>query len=848
MLDEITANVTPRNNSFTVPHHLTNGITRHTPNARTSQLTQTTEQIKRGYKVLVILRGLPGSGKSYLARKIVEITVGCQDHHNFIYSADDYFMRRGLYQFDGSKIQDAHAFNQQRAFEAMRRGVSPVIIDNTNTQMWEMKPYAMAASQYAYIIEILEPDTPWAFNDRELFRKNIHGVPRVKLKEMLGRYEKNITSRKLINAYGIRYGNMLPPQLRTYPPLVESAKECVERPENATPSIDDMLMHCEDKVKPTKAKAAIPETDLSTWGVSETALHSWDICTPVVTKQETDSAESVTCGFMMVSRVETSDAATNTCSSDFVLVANPDGVAKVLVANNRDINEQCSFRIPPPRQKILVDKGSMVGEDLVEQCLDKKEALERLSAVFPSIPHIYLREIHDRCQGDLNWAIDVLCDDNLHNLMTPQEEEPEQEEQPEQEEEKQNPNLQEQNITTPPPSPQEEHNTTAVADAVEREQLKRLLEEKVVIRDDFYSEHTLKLKSRNNFDQNAQPSTSKVQTDTVVDSDVDMDDFDLETASESTTSASDTQDMIELNLGDAFVTELESKLQEPTLQYPKGFLPIVQVPVALARQLYALYIESVYQQMDAQNEVLDMLIKEDEEFARKIQAQEQQQQQQQEPTTLPEIMQEQYELSLCKRETEQWKNLTPDDFAAKMTKKKLFESFPNIGKDVLVEIWQAHGNNYKETVESILASSPEQAALSQGEIENPPVPEEIVEEMREVHNQVIGFILPTRRKNKSHFVLESSGSSISAKLILLGDYHYQRSSSSMESRFNNCCVGKKLKKLPNTTINKLNNLSPTTRKLSSYYSLGGRLYNRITCMSLNTLHSFIILSNESALS
>lgn len=87
----------------------------------------------------------------------------------------------------------------------MNRGVSPVIIDNTNTQMWEMKPYAMVAAQNGYIIEILEPDTPWAFNDRELARRNTHGVPRVKLKDMLMRYEKDIIPAKLFHAFNIRY-------------------------------------------------------------------------------------------------------------------------------------------------------------------------------------------------------------------------------------------------------------------------------------------------------------------------------------------------------------------------------------------------------------------------------------------------------------------------------------------------------------------------------------------------------------------------------------------------------------------------------------------------------------------
>lgn len=760
MLDEISSNAgnfaTKNPHRFNYRH--TNGTTRHVLNPKQSQLNQTTDQIKRGYKVLVILRGLPGSGKSYLARKIVEISVGSHDYHNFIFSADDYFMRRGTYQYDPTKIQEAHTFNQQRAFGAMKNGVSPVIIDNTNTQMWEIKPYAMVASKYAYIIEILEPCTPWAFNEKELSRRNTHGVPRVKLKEMLMRYERGVTPEKVFRAFGIRYENLMPPQLRLYPSLMEEKPKCFEekqakkvevKKEEQKPSVDEMLSICKNDnaivLKPKVCSTTIPEADLSLWGVSESALHSWDVCTPITTKQA-EKLEQVTINETATasSAIQTVEAATNTSSNDFLLAANPESDVKILITNCRDINQHSFYEIPPlPRKKIVVDKSSMVGEDLMEQRLEKKDAIQQLKTVFPSIPHIYLREIYDKCKGDLDWAIDLLCDDSLHKLVSPQEnlQEEEEEEQNQDDETSEKDQFVELNAS----ALIDNTTTSTVTDDAEKEELKRILEERVVIGDDFYSEHILKLKSKNSYDPTSQPSTSKVHkisTDAgnviAVDSDVDMDDFDLETASESTSNGSDSQEMMELNLGEAFVTELESKLQESTLQYPKGFLPIVQVPVALARQLYALYIESVYQQMDAQNEVLDMLVKEDEEFAKKLQAQEVQSQPRPEPTTIPEIMQEQHELNLCRKEVEQWKNLTPDDFAAKMTMKKLFESFPNIARDVLVEIWQAHGNSYKETVESIMASSPNDADIGANvKIDEPPVSEEIFGEMREAYNQVI---------------------------------------------------------------------------------------------------------------
>lgn len=56
-----------------------------------SNFQSTVELINSGIRVCVILRGAPGSGKSWLANKIVEYTVK-KSHRNYIFSSDDYFM------------------------------------------------------------------------------------------------------------------------------------------------------------------------------------------------------------------------------------------------------------------------------------------------------------------------------------------------------------------------------------------------------------------------------------------------------------------------------------------------------------------------------------------------------------------------------------------------------------------------------------------------------------------------------------------------------------------------------------------------------------------------------------
>lgn len=100
--------------------------------------------IQKGYKILILMRGLPGSGKSFLSKYIVMRTVPKSELSNHIFSTDDYFkaVNRGVYVFNPTQLSDAHAYNQNRVLNAMRSDWSPIIVDNTNTQAWEMQHYA----------------------------------------------------------------------------------------------------------------------------------------------------------------------------------------------------------------------------------------------------------------------------------------------------------------------------------------------------------------------------------------------------------------------------------------------------------------------------------------------------------------------------------------------------------------------------------------------------------------------------------------------------------------------------------------------------------------------------------
>ncbi|XP_029792734.1 NEDD4-binding protein 2-like 2 isoform X1 [Suricata suricatta] len=153
------------------------------------------EKLNKLQKLLILLRGLPGSGKTTLSR----ILLG-QSRDGIVFSTDDYFHHQDGYRYNVNQLGDAHDWNQNRAKQAINQGRSPVIIDNTNTQAWEMKPYVEMAIGKGYRVEFHEPETWWKFDPEELEKRNKHGVSRKKIAQMLDRYEYEMSISIVMNS------------------------------------------------------------------------------------------------------------------------------------------------------------------------------------------------------------------------------------------------------------------------------------------------------------------------------------------------------------------------------------------------------------------------------------------------------------------------------------------------------------------------------------------------------------------------------------------------------------------------------------------------------------------------
>lgn len=108
-------------------------------------------------KKAIILRGLPGSGKSYKAKEILTSEGITRERYNeHVFSTDSYFYNGSKYQFDPSKLSMFHNLNLTRFISALAENNPLVVCDNTNICHWEYAAYLAAAKALDYEIEVID--------------------------------------------------------------------------------------------------------------------------------------------------------------------------------------------------------------------------------------------------------------------------------------------------------------------------------------------------------------------------------------------------------------------------------------------------------------------------------------------------------------------------------------------------------------------------------------------------------------------------------------------------------------------------------------------------------------------
>ena len=122
---------------------------------------------------LILIRGIPGSGKTTIANLFnVDLVICADDFH-----VDD----SGVYNWKQENAKKAHEWCQNCVKKGMEMNAK-IAVHNTFTQQWELEPYFKLAAEYNYSVHTIIVENRHG-ND------SIHNVPDETLVKMRERFE-----------------------------------------------------------------------------------------------------------------------------------------------------------------------------------------------------------------------------------------------------------------------------------------------------------------------------------------------------------------------------------------------------------------------------------------------------------------------------------------------------------------------------------------------------------------------------------------------------------------------------------------------------------------------------------
>lgn len=687
------------------------------------------QHIEQGHRILVCLRGAPGSGKSYLAKSIIDRTMH-GDYDNHIFSTDDFFYdkRSKRYNYDRSKLSQAHDSNQFRVAQRTLNGWSPIFIDNTNMKWWEMFPYFKSAAQHSYIIKILEPNTPWRISVGKLAQRNKHGVDQESIARMLSNYEPGKVD-DILRAMQLHNYSNNEPQMRNFPQFHNVQSEALPifghlndsgsarfAPKDQRPRKYDYNRGHDDShqqsIDTNQQHVARANAFAEQWPAFEEEQSSfWN--NESIVKAKCDK---------YLPKPPRNPATGSNISNMFSLLQD-----NTKIKAKSDDNNATSSATTTKLTKHKKD------------CSNENASFQEMRKIYPQIPLAPLWDLFEKCNGDGNWTMDILlnesedmrtlncqeaidrdnftCDCEKPSLSTvvapPVDSIPaewlagsrsvlETAASPAAPLSQRNPRRQKQNM------------------ASENDVVKHI-EQQFVISDSHYSVHSRKIRDLRHGVASASSSTSVAAAASAnkASNSVSPDDNGI----------NEDGDMIEIDLGIELVCQLDQNFGSNTFKSDqlKDIKTKVFLPKSLGQQLYATWIESLYHQIEEQKQQsvsilhksksvpkkrirfisisisTKIQIKDDEEFARELQVK---------PTQMPTLFETtlpnaniqnvadmEYAWKAYNCNQNEWKQQSREDLAMKLTKAKLFEIFPNVDRDQLTHVFIAYENNFAKTVD-----------------------------------------------------------------------------------------------------------------------------------------------------
>lgn len=711
---------------------------------------------RTGRRVLVCMRGPPGSGKSTLAAHLVAAAVPDSPAHLHICGADDYFWRPGgRYMYNVHELTAAHAHCKRMVEERAAAGWSPLCVDNTNMQTWEMHDYVTIAGRHGYEVRLLEPTVPWRQSAEQLAQRNRHGVPREKIAKMLTRYQP-VTVADLVRQSRVEYAMPLPQMRLQPPPPMETLEADQQQQQLIDPATGGASMSLTAQqrqfVKQQHTPQPMPWAMRSAeWPVDQPTKYRSTVVDSAHMQRAADAARQ-----SLIDLLRIDDQTNGGSAAATAVQTGPDGGPAMPEA---------------AAAASMVESAANTAQPLTKHrrgCRNENAAFAQIPSIYPSKAPAALWDLFERCGGDADWTMDILLTDSSaadDDATTADDaqlrcdcDRPRMPPQPP--------------LATPPvaakvdraaqlldtPSKRMSRRARRELHSTENAAVVRQLEGSVRISDVHFSSHVRTIRDLRHGGVPATEPKSDDHTKTYSTDNSDPissgsnDDDDIDSGGDS--------EPIELNLSADMINQLETAFGINPMTAAVGgdgdgtAKTSVRLPKRMAQELYAVWIEGMYNDQDEERQ---RLILEDEEFALQLQAQ--QQKEADEAASLAAIaeltaadnaaatstahngshngvvstagappvhrlnMKQIFEMECAwsdlqrAQQPNQWQQPnaagvaanngagTPTDrhgtagLAAELAKQNLCEQFPKFEPEVVADVYQMNGSNYDRTVD-----------------------------------------------------------------------------------------------------------------------------------------------------
>lgn len=131
--------------------------------------------------VLYIIRGIPGTGKTTLGKKISKYVVAADDMPGLY----DHSFQPPTYNL--ALQAESHEWCKAKIKKWMQEGKRTIAVSNTFIKQKYLRPYLLLATEYGYVVQVIQCEAV-VFPDGSA-AQSIHGVPKNVVARMKSTYQ-----------------------------------------------------------------------------------------------------------------------------------------------------------------------------------------------------------------------------------------------------------------------------------------------------------------------------------------------------------------------------------------------------------------------------------------------------------------------------------------------------------------------------------------------------------------------------------------------------------------------------------------------------------------------------------